>query len=207
MKLIIFGANGGIGSQVVEQAVAAGHDVTAVARRPQTVTLQDPHLKVVRGDVMEPASIRAAMVGQDAVISALGVAKREPTTLYSQGVTNIIQAMEGAGMRRLLCISATGLDPGPLVQRVFAKPILWTILKDMYTDLVRMETVVSRSPLDWTIIRPPMLTNKPRTGQYRVAINRHLEGCWRISRADLADYILNHLNDPASYCELVEVAY
>jgi putative NADH-flavin reductase len=115
--------------------------------------------------------------------------------------------MQVAGVRRLICISASGLDPGPLLQRLIAKPLLWWAFKSSYTDLVRMESKVSSSPLDWTILRPPRLTNGSRTGKVRSAVNRHLANAYSISRADLADYILTHLDDPVLYRALVEMAY
>src|SRR5712692_9422574 len=164
MNVIVFGSNGGIGHNVVEQALAAGHTVTAVARRPQSVTSQHRNLTVKRGDVLDPASIAPLFAGQDAVVSAIGTESRAPTVLYSDGVGNILQAMQPAGVRRLLFISATGLDPGPLIQRWFAKPLLWTLLRSMYTDLVCMEERVRGSSVNWTIIRPPGLTNKPFSG-------------------------------------------
>ena len=207
MKLVVLGSTGGIGKHVVEQALALGHDVTAIARRPEAVTAKHGNLEVIRGDVLAPTSFDQVLAGKDAVVSAIGVADRAPTTLYSQGIANIIRAMQTARVRRLLCVSATGLEPGPLVQRVFAKPILWAVLKEMYTDLVRMESEVRKCNLDWTIVRPPKLTDGPHTGHYRAAVNMHLPGCWTISRADLADYLITQLNDPASYCGLVETAY
>lgn len=206
MKLIVFGATGGIGSQVVTQALAAGHEVTAVARHPAAISIKHERLEVVKGDVLD-ADTMPTFAGQDMVVSALGARDRASTVVYSQGVANIIRGMHTAHVRRLFCISASGLDPGPFIQRVFARPVLWAILKEMYSDLVRMETVVKESGLDWTIVRPPMLNDKPRTGKYRVAVNKHLPGCWVISRADVADYILTQLTNPDSYCGLVEVAY
>jgi putative NADH-flavin reductase len=214
MKVIVFGSTGGIGRQAVEQALEAGHTVTAVARRPEKLTLRHENLRVVRGDVLDAAAfepggaVAGAMQGQAAVISAIGVEKREPTTLYSEGVMNIARAMRLAGVRRMLCISATGLKPGPFFQRVIAGPILWAILRDMYTDLVRMEEFVKRSELDWTIVRPPRLTDGPRTGKYEVKINTTFHrGGWSLSRADTADFMVTHLADPATYCATVEVAY
>ena len=207
MKLVVFGSTGGIGTQVVEQALAAGHKVTAVARHPSAIAFRHEHLEVVQGDVLEPETIRGAIAGKDAVVSAVGVRDRAPTKVYSEGVANMIRAMQSAHVRRLICVSASGLDPGPLWQRWIAKPILWAVLKEMYSDLVRMEAVVERSHIDWTILRPPALTNGPRTGKYQVALNEHLSRCLFISRADLADYIVSHLSDPATYCARVEVAY
>ncbi len=206
MNLIVFGSNGGIGRQVVEQALAAGHTVTAVARRPESVTIQHHNLSVKRGDVLDPASIAPLFAGQEAVVSAIGTESRAPTVLYSDGVGNILQAMQPAGVRRLLCISATGIDPGPFIQRVIAKPLLWRILHAMYTDLVCMEERVKSSPVNWTIIRPPGLTNKPYSGHTVASYNKHLPSAWFISRADLADYIVKHLDDPATYRAWVEVA-
>jgi uncharacterized protein YbjT (DUF2867 family) len=96
MKLVVLGSNGGIGKEVVAQGLSAGHIVTAVARRPETVTLKHERLSVVSADVLEPASLPAAFAGQVAVISALGVATREPTRVYSQGISNVIAAMRAA---------------------------------------------------------------------------------------------------------------
>jgi putative NADH-flavin reductase len=207
MKLIVFGATGGIGSQVIPQALAAGHTVTAVARNPAAITTQHARLTVVQGDVLEPCTLDQPIAGQDTVISALGVRTRAPTTVYSEGVANIMRAMQTANVRRLLCVSATGLDPGPLLQRWLAKPILWRIFKDMYTDLVRMEDEMKRSDLEWTIVRPPRLTDGPRTGQYHMAVNKHLTRGALISRADVADYMLTHLDDRSCYRAQVEIAY
>jgi putative NADH-flavin reductase len=207
MKLIVFGATGGIGSQVISQALATGHTVTAVARHPAAITTQHARLTVVQGDVLEPHTLDQPIAGQDAVISALGVRTRAPTTVYSEGVANIMRAMQAANVRRLLCVSATGLDPGPLLQRWLAKPILWRIFKDMYTDLVSMEDHVKRSDLEWTIVRPPRLTDGPRTGQYHMAVNKQLTRGALISRADVADYMLTHLDDRSCYRAQVEIAY
>ncbi len=207
INLIVFGATGGIGSQVIVQALAAGHRVTAVARRPSAITLKHECLEVLRGDVLDPTSIRSVFANKDAVISALGVPTRAPTSLYSDGVKYISAGMQNAGINRLLCISASGLDPGPFLQRLIAKPLLWRVLKNMYTDLARMEAYVQSSNLEWTIVRPPRLTNKPHTGHYQIAVNKHLTKGSVISRADVADYMINHLNDSATYRALVEIAY
>jgi putative NADH-flavin reductase len=207
MKVIVFGANGGIGHHVVEQALQAGHQVTAVARRPESIALQHPQLVVQRGDVLDPASLAPLLAGQEAVVSALGARSRGPTVVYSDGVGNLLRAMPPAGVRRLLCISASGLDPGPLFQRLVARPLLWALLRNMYSDLVCMEERVRASAVDWTIIRPPRLTDGPRTGHYVASRNAHLPNAWVISRADLADYIITHLADPATYRAWVEVAH
>jgi putative NADH-flavin reductase len=207
MKIIVFGANGGIGSKVVEQGLEAGHQITAVVRRPESITIQHPNLKVVQGDALKPETILKPMIGQEAVISALGISTNEPTTVYSQGVANIIRAMQANGVQRLMCISASGLDPGPLYQKVIAKLFLWRAFKHSYTDLVRMEAIVNASSINWTIVRPPRLTDKARTGHYKIAVNKHLPNGLVLSRADTADYMLKHLTDIQTYRGLVEIAY
>lgn len=207
MKLAVIGATGGTGSQVVRQALAAGHSVTAIVRRPAAVNLHHQRLEVVQGDVFEPATLAQPIRGKDAVVSALGGPASGPTTTFSTGITNIMQAMLSAQTRRLICVSASALDPGPDFLHWVVKQLLWLILKEAYTDLALMEEAVKASDLDWTIVRPPRLTNGPRTGQYHVAVNKHLPRGWSISRADLADYIVTHLEDPQTYCAQVEVAY
>ena len=207
MKVIVFGSTGGIGRQVVAQALAANHEVTAIARRPEAITTQHQRLHVVRGDVLDPASFKQALAGQDVVVSALGVVTRGPTTVYSAGVANIAEAMHANVVRRILCVSSNGLEPGPRWQRIVAKQLLWRLYKEMYTDLVRMEAVVKASGLDWTVIRPPGLTDGPRTEHYQIVVNQHLSHGSLISRADVADYIVTHWQDRPTYCGMVEVAY
>jgi putative NADH-flavin reductase len=206
MKLIVFGATGGTGRQVVAQALSAGHTVTAVARRPDALAMRHERLTVLRGDVLEPATLVQPIAGQNVVVSALGARTRAPTTVFSAGVSNIMQAMKTAGVRRLICISAAGLDPGPGLLRSIAKSILYRMLKHSYDDLRRMEALIKENGLDWTIIRAPRLTNKPRTGHYQIATNQHLSRGASIARADLADYIVTHLVDSGSYRALVEIA-
>lgn len=209
MKLVVFGATGGVGSQIVARSLAARHSVTALARKPSALTLQDPCLHVIRGDVFEPTTLVPAIAGQEVVVPALGVTHSANTTLFSAGISNILQAMREAGVRRLICISASALDlkSGPLLQRWFAKPLLWRLFKDAYTDMARMEVIVQDSDMDWTIIRPPRLTNGARTGKYEVTVGKGLSHGWFLSRADLADYIVGHLNDPATYRAFVNIAY
>jgi putative NADH-flavin reductase len=211
MKLAIFGATGGTGAQLVQQALAAGHDVTAVARNPAQLQLSHEHLRVVRGDVRDPASVAEAVSGQDAVVSCIGgTTRQKPVTLYSAGTGNILNAMRAAGVRRFICISANPLEVGNgdvLLDRLVLKPIVRAIFKDSYADLARMEEEVRGSGLDWTIMRPPRLTDRPPTGRYRIAIDRNLPRGRFIGRADLAGAMLQMLDDPKSVHATVTVAY
>jgi len=205
MRLIVFGSTRGIGRQVVAQALAAGHQVTAVARRPEMMTVQHESLREVRGDALELTSFQQALTGQDIVVSALGILTKKPTVFYSSSMNNILEAMRTFGMRRLLCVSAGATDPGGW-ERWIIKPILWRLHGEMYIDLLRMETAVKASSVDWTILRPPRLLDEPRAGRYRVALNKHLTFGFSIPRADVADFILTHLTDSATYRTTVELA-
>jgi putative NADH-flavin reductase len=207
MNLLVFGATGGTGREVVEQSLSAGHHVTAVVRNPSKISLRHSRLNIVPGDVLEPDTFGPAMAGQEAVVSAIGATDRSPTNIFSVGLLNILMAMRQANVSRLICVSASGLDPGPLLQKLMVKPLLWAFFKEAYTDMRRMEIIVRASPVAWTIIRPPRLTDGPRTGKYDVAIQKPLRHGWQISRADLADYIVRCLNEPALHRAMVELAY
>jgi putative NADH-flavin reductase len=211
MKLTIFGATGKTGTQLVQQALAAGHDVTAVARNPAGLHLRHDHLRVLRGDVLDPASVEEAVRGQDAVVSCIGGSTGQKTvTLYSIGTSNMLHAMQTDGVRRFMCISANPLVVGngdALLDRLVLKPIVRAIFKASYADLARMEEEVRRSGLDWTIMRPPRLTDRPPSGRYRIALDRNLPRGRFIARADLAGAMLRLLDDPKSVHTAVTVAY
>jgi putative NADH-flavin reductase len=214
MKLFIAGANGGIGRQAVEQALQAGHQVTALVRDPAKLALTHLNLRIVKGDIMQPDTFAHQLKGQQAVISALGVSggslfSDKPTTLYSQGNANLLKAMEQYGVKRIFCISASALDISPVIPwyvRLVAKYIIQKLLKHMYADLRRMENIIKASRTDWTIIRPPQLTDEPLTGHYRTALNTFLKDCLKISRANVAHFIVNDLTNEATYRTTVELA-
>ena len=205
MNIIVFGSTGGIGRQVIAQALDAGHQVTALARRPEMLTIQNERLRAVRGDALELASFQGELTGQEVVISALGILTKEPTLFYSSSMNNIIAGMRASGTVRLLCVSAGATDPSGW-QRWIIKPILWRLYGGMYADLLRMETAVKASGLNWTILRLPRLMDEPRRGRYHVAVNRHLMLGFSISRGDVADFIVTHLKDPSTYRTTVELA-
>ncbi|MGW5644677.1 NAD(P)-dependent oxidoreductase [Saccharopolyspora sp. NPDC003752] len=208
MRITIFGATGGTGKHLLEQACAAGHEVTAVVRDPARFAHDHPGLTVVTADVMDPAAIRPHVAGRDAVISAIGSRDLKPTTIQTDSTRSILDAMAAAGARRFLVVSNCGMlsdGDGPVTKHV-VKPILWRILRNPWTDMGHMEEVVRASGLDWTIIRPPQLTNGPRTGRYRTAVDRNVRGAKRISRANVADCLLRELADPGSVGKAIAVA-
>jgi putative NADH-flavin reductase len=211
LNILIIGANGGAGKQAVEIALEAGHHVTAVLRNPANLTLKHTNLEIVKGDVMHPESFERYLENKDAVISALGARKAtKPTTLYSEGNRNLLNAMKKMGIRRVFFISASALDISPVLPfyvRLAAKYILQKLLRHMYADLRIMEKLVKESDTDWTIMRPPRLTNKPVTGKYRFAINSFLKNCLTISRADLAHFMVNNITNEATYKTTIEIGY
>ena len=194
MKLTIVAATGGIGRQLLEQAIPAGHDVTAVARNPQSLS---------------PAPARAV---------AADLASADPA---ARGTKVITQAMQAAGVRRVIVVSAAPIgtvsspgrphpprhDPGDgFIIRYLADPIVKRALRDHYADLARMEDVLRASDLDWTIVRPPRLTSKPVTGRYRTAFGQNLRRGLFVSRADVAHYMLSILDQPGTFRQTIGIA-
>lgn len=196
MKIVVFGATGGTGRELVGQALERGHDVTAQARSPEKLAeLAHEHLEVVQGDVLAPTDVERAVTGQDAVLCAIG-AGAERSTLREDGTRNIVAAMEATGVRRLVCLSSLGVGDSRANLGFFTKHVVVGIfLRHAFADHERQEAVIRNSSLDWTIVRPPHLKEGPRTGEYRhgfAPTDRDIQG-W-ISRADVADFMLNQLD-------------
>ena len=212
VNLVVFGASGPTGRLVVHQALAAGHHVTAVTRKPDHYPLSSPHLDVVAADVTDPEGVeRVLATGPGAVISTFGVPySRREITVYSEGVTAIGRAMAAHGVARLVCVSSTTVatDDAP-GESLFWRRVLGPFLRrvagrTLYDDMERMETVVAGSALDWTIVRPGGLFDADEpTADYEVA-PRRLPG--RVtSRADLADTLLREAVEPRHSRSTVEV--
>ena len=200
MKIVIFGANGATGRLLTSQAAALGHAVIAVTRHPETFQVQDDHVQVVRGDAFDIASVRAAISGNDAVLSTLGTPfTRKPVSLYSQGAAHIVQVMHEQGLRRLVCVSSSATYPHPnpeagfLFEKVLQPFVVGVIGRTTYADMREMETLVTESDLDWVIVRPSGLFDTPSVTAYQMA-EAHLNSKFT-SRADLADCMLRQLSD------------
>jgi putative NADH-flavin reductase len=210
MKLAIFGATGATGTCLVEQALAAGHEVTVVVRDPARLAVPaQPHLEVVTGDVMDPAAISPAMAGADAVLTAVGPRGTGPTTVIQDSVRSIIQAMQKTGTRRLLEVSGSVVaDDGesPYLRYLLKPLVRRTFLRHVCADMRRAEDEIHDSNLDWTIFRPPSLTGKAAKGTYRTAIDRNLPHGFSVSRADLAACMLTLLDDAATRHRHVAIA-
>jgi putative NADH-flavin reductase len=209
-NLLIIGANGGIGKQAVEIALAAGHQVTALVRNPANLTLTHTNLEIIKGDVMHPETYEGYLGNKDVVISAIGVNAIKPTNLYSEGNKSLLKAMDIKGVKRAFFISASAIEISPVQPffvRLFTKYILQKILHNVYADQRIMEKLIKESGTNWTIMRPTWLTNKPVTGHYRVAINGFIKNCLTISRADVAHFIINNITNEATYKATIEIAY
>ncbi len=209
MKVTIFGATGGTGTCLTEQALAAGHEVTAVVRDPARLEVgAHPRLTVVTADVMDSASIIPAVTGADAVLSAAGPRGTGPTTVIRDSVRGIIAAMDKTGTRRLLLVSGSIVaDKGESVLLRLVKPVArLTFLRRVCADMRAGESEVEASDLDWTVVRPPRLTAGPATASYRTALDRSLPRCFTISRADLAAAMLALSGDQEAVGHHVAVA-
>ncbi|WP_257463388.1 NAD(P)-dependent oxidoreductase [Archangium lipolyticum] len=211
MNIALFGATGATGHLVLEQALARGHTVTALVRTPSKLTTTHERLKIVQGDVTDPSAVEKTVAGQDAVISTIGSGSNtKHVTLYSTSIRNIIDAMEKQKVERLLCISAGGAYPGkdpgaPFILNYIVKPFF---LKDVFADMARMEEAVKQSKLAaWTIVRPPRLVDTPATGRYRQEPTYCIKGGNKISRADLASFIVGQLDAGEYLRKGVAVAY
>lgn len=210
MRLAVFGATGGTGRGVIEQALAVGDKVTALARDPRGLAEFGDRITVVCGDVLVPEDVGRTVEGAEVVVSALGIGMhRHATTVYSQGTANIMAAMRDEGVRRVLVVSTSSLEipaPGRIGEWAVAR-LLHRVLAKPYADMTLMERAVRTGGLDWTLVRAARLTKGPVTGRYRTAVDTKLRGCWSISRADVAHFLLMHANDPETFGRVVEVAY
>jgi len=208
MRLLVFGASGGTGAQVLAQALEAGHRVTAIARNPNAIP-ERTGLQVRRGDVLAPDGWRNAVAGHEAVLSCLGSPDRCPTTIYSHGISNIIMAMQEHSVQRLMCVTTASLrlsPAAPLSYRLLINGLVKPLYRHPYADMARLEDLVSACDLAWTIVRPPRLTDGRLTGRYLTIADADLPRTPSLSRADLAHYLLHHVDDPASLRATVRIA-
>ena len=198
MKLLIIGASRGIGRQLLEQALQAGHLVTAMARHPEHLPRQSAGLQTVAGDILNLSLVQQVVAGQEAVCLSIGVGVTiKPVTVFSEGTKNVLAAMAEHGVRRLVCVTGIGAGDsaghgGLLYDRLF-KPLL---LKTIYEDKDRQEALIRASDTDWTIVRPGFLTNGPLTENYRVLTDLWGITADKISRADVAHFMLEELSAP-----------
>jgi putative NADH-flavin reductase len=207
MKLIIFGATGGTGQQVVTQALAQGHNVTAFVRRPEAVTTQHANLTIVQGNITDAAVVAGAVAGHEAVLSALGT-RGDDKPVLPEGTHNILVAMEQAGIRRSLWVSSFGVGDSQQQMGWIARTVIVNLfLKNAIAEKEIQERYIRESAGDWIIARPGGLTNGPLTGTYRVTGPGDKVGRPSISRADVADFMLKNLADDRYIRKAVGLTY
>ena len=210
MKIAVVGANGRTGRIVVKDALARGHQVVAVTRTDGVSEPGDENLTNAGADVRDADELKRALVGADAVISALGVGtSRAATDVYSTGVGNTLGAMQSNGTAKLAVISAVPAGPWeeqPLLQRRIALPILRRFFGATYDDMRRMETILQETTdVDWISLRPPRLVNKPSKNTYRID-TRPLARARAITYGDLATALLDSLTRPDLFRHAAYVA-
>jgi putative NADH-flavin reductase len=214
--LVILGATGGIGRQLVEQALTRGHEVTAVVRDPERLPVRHSRLTVQVANVTSAEELTQVLAaagagsgagegqnagtGAIAVLSALGPRPGDSGTVTADGIEAALAAMKTAGVRRLLAVSAVPVGPPHgFVGRRLTFPMLWRFFGDGYRGLARMEELLKASDADWTVVRPPRLTDKEGTGKYRLGWDMALPWMTSLARADVADAMLSLLDDTESF--------
>jgi putative NADH-flavin reductase len=204
MKLIIFGATGRTGIELVSQALDEGHQVTAFARNPKAINVQHVKLMVMQGDIMDYESVSNAILDQEVVMSVLGVNSFKRNTIISNGTQNIIQAMYEHQVKRFICVTSMGLGESKKQRGwINIMPISFMfrlqrlpILRNQFLDRELQEEYIKNSTLDWIIIRPGGLTDGPHTGNYHHGFSiNDTSAKIQISRADVADFMLRQIDD------------
>jgi len=192
MKITVFGASGKTGILLVYQALEKGHSVVAFARHAASVHITHRNLRIVEGDILDYEKVKEAVEGQEVILSTLGVNIRKYNTVLSDGTANIIRAMKECGVVRFICMSSAGVlgnDGG----FIFGKIIVPLMLRQVMADKKRQLEIIRSSGLEWVVIRPPFLTDSPKTGKYRISSG--LPEYRSVPRNDVADFMLKLMTD------------
>jgi putative NADH-flavin reductase len=198
--VLIIGASKGIGLETVKLALKAGHSVRALSRSATAIRLHDPKLEKLDADALDREAIERALVGVDAVIQTLGVSPAPElifsgTRLFSAATRVLVNAMEASAVRRLICVTGFGAGDSRGRGGFLYNVAFCFFLGRVYADKDVQERIIRRSRLEWTIVRPTILTNGPRMGAYRVLVDPHDWSSGFISRADVADFLVKQIDD------------
>ncbi len=216
MKVFLLGATGSTGYEILRRLVRDGHSVKALARNPAKLKLEEikpsqkGQIEPIEGSVFELAKLEEHFKGCQVVISALGTGKdNRYTEVYSQGGRNILAAMRTSGIKRLITITSGLVDlSDPSTDNFFLNRIIRPNFNKVYYDQTRWETILDDTEdIDWTCVRPPYLTNKAFTGEYRIKEKHVPKGGRKISRADLADFIVRQINSEEFIHKKPVIAY
>jgi putative NADH-flavin reductase len=199
MRVLVLGATGGIGKFLLEFATARGHEVTAFVRSPQKIALKSERLRVVPGDLLHAEQLAQALLGQNVVLSAFGPATLRRVTTRGEFGTALATAMERSGMRRAVVVSSGLLFEE---QNAIGKLLRGTLFRNLLPDMSAMEATLEKDGLEWTIVRPPRLTNGPLTKSYSVADGRLPKGM-TVSRACVADFMIKEAERPTHVRQIV----
>jgi putative NADH-flavin reductase len=209
MKIAIIGASRGIGAELLKASVEDNHEVTALVRDPTKLNTSIPGLKVVKGNILDPSSVNAAIAGQEAICVCVGIPPtRKPVDIFSLGTQNILNAIGKGSNQKLILVTGIGAGDSKGHGGFFYDRILNPLLLGTsYADKDRAESIVKASNVEWLIVRPGFLTNGLRTGKYRVIENLSGVTAGKISRADVADFILKQLASPTCFGKTPLVTY
>jgi putative NADH-flavin reductase len=192
LHILVIGGTSGVGLETVKLALNRGHQLTAMARHPERLTLVHDRLAIVQGDVLDAASVVTAMTGHDVVVFTISIGPtRKPVTVFSRGASNILEAMQKLGVPRLIAVTGIGAGDsrghGSFTYDHFIQPFL---LKTMYEDKDRSEVLIRDSNVNWTIVRPGFLNDDASEANYRVVTDISDITAGDISRSDVAHYIV-----------------
>ena len=209
MKMVVFGASGGLGRQIVEQALGLGYIVTAFVRTPAKLGIHHQNLTAFQGDVMDDAAVVKAVAGQDVVISALGPTRPPVPHMMETAAKNIVAAMQKHGLRRIVSTTGAGVrqpEDQPKFIDHFIGFLLNLLAKEVVIDSAANVKVIQSSDLEWTIVRFPRLMDGAHTGKYRVGYVGK-DSSSQLSRADGADFVLKELVEKKWLRKLPVVSY
>ncbi len=201
MKVSIFGASGGTGSLLTERCLAAGYNVTALVRSPETFQFRD-RVRMIQGSVFDADAVRRTVEGAEVVLSALGARTLKKEDVLERGVPLIVEAMKQTGVRRIIVLGSAGaladsLKKQPAWRRWFVQKIVYnTFLKWAVASQISQWKTLSTSGLDFTMVMPPMLLNSKARGKYRIDGEALPPDASRISREDVADFMMQQIGNP-----------
>ena len=207
MKIAIFGATGGTGKELIKQALEQGHEIIALVRDPQKLSVSDQRVNIIKGDVVNKDDVSKTIQGSDAALVALGVKPPSKTKVVGPGTKNIIEGMKTHKVKRLIVESAMFMDDAVRKNSFLISILTKTFMKGLYADKLVQESAVRESGLEWVIVRPVGLANGPKTEIYRFGETLQLKGVFpTISRADVADFMLKQLSSDANLNKAILVA-
>ena len=207
-RIIIFGATGGTGQELVKQALEQNHEVTAFVRSPNKLKIKNKNLKIYQGNVLKIEEVNEAIQNHEIVLCSLGMPASDKSTLRTDGTMNIIKSMHANGVKRLICQTSLGFGDSkdflPWHMKYFIVPL---ILKNAFRDHELQESKIEASKLDWTIVKPGNMTNGKKSGNYLFGFAPTKNIKLKISRADVAHFMLNQISNTQFLRKKVGISY